>query len=189
MRTLKSMKFGANRVALSLVVGLLALFAFGGAMVLPAQAQTGSSAASATAIPAAQVVLSEAYLNTITKDVVQTEPDLSNPQVDLLPGDQANVTVTVRLFNFVYVRPTVTMAISVQDHQLHTQIVKTQLSGINAPANVVELRLRFMEDEMNQAINQQLIDNLSQAGLQLQTVQTGDQTLTINMEQNPSIQP
>ena len=135
------------------------------------------------------MILSEAYLNSITKDVVRTEPDLSNPQVDVLPGNQANVTVTVRLFNFVYVRPTVTMAISVQDHQLHTKIVKTQLSGFNAPSQVVESRLRFMEDQMDQEINQQLIDNLSQAGLQLDSVQSGDQTLTINLKQSSPDQP
>ncbi len=200
MQLFKSLwkRISFNRLYFGIAAGFLMIamlstgsaFAFASpASTNPAQVLTPIAATpqpSPTPQPAVQIVISQRYLNQVVKEAIQTSPDLSNPDVQLLPGNRANVTVDLRMFNTLTVRPTVTLALTVQNHKIHSQIIATQFSGFSAPASVVESRLRYVENQMELTINSQLLANLSEAGLQLDSLQTTNTQLIANLVEIPT---
>ncbi len=149
----------------------------------PTVAQT--QAPTPTPPPAVQVVMNETYINALVKQQLVDNPNVSDPVVDLRPPNLALVTVTMRLQGGFSVRPTATIAFTVQKNKIVVNVQRVNVSGIGVPRVLIENQLLALQTQLENQLNQ-LTQPLDTSILELDQVTTSDTELTVDLGFRPS---
>jgi len=170
---------GRTAILLGLAVLVLAS-GFGDARVFQAGVTPASAAQQEN--PAIRIIADEAYLNKLVIEALEGDANLSRPVVDLQEPNLVVVTVSVRIRNFITVRPAVTLALDVVDEAIKTEVRALEVVGVTVPPALVAPQVERLKNRTERKINRSLVSSLEELGLVLTAVSATDDALILDLE-------
>lgn len=136
--------------------------------------------------PVIQIMVQEAYINTLVKEALKDNPMLSNPVVDLHSGDTASVTVNLQLAGALSLKPTAMLHFGVVNNRVVIDITEITVQGFAIPTSIIRPQLQTVTDDMEAQINQVIGAMENETGLVLTSLNTSETQLIIGLSEKPT---
>jgi hypothetical protein len=123
-------------------------------------------------------VITEQELNAQIAAGVPQGGDISNPRVDLHPGEVADFTADLRT-NFGVLTPRASVRFSVRNGRVVMDVLGVDVGGMALPASLIQPQVDNLKATAEAELNRQLDAIRASGGLTLQSLRTTEDTLTV----------
>jgi hypothetical protein len=125
-----------------------------------------------------EVTIQEALLNIQIGAGVPEGGQISNPSINLLPDNLAELTANVNT-GLIVVKPKATLKLSAQDGRIVIDVLNIDVGGVALPSNVIEPQIAVIKRDAEDRLNQQFSELEKSTGLKLQSIRTTDNELIL----------
>jgi hypothetical protein len=173
------------KLLIGVVLGALVMLCVAGGALLWTATSAGPAAAPAPLQDDADValVLSERYLSRQVALGIPPSEQIQNPQLDLNEGNTAELSATVRVSSFITARIRVAIAFAARDGRIGITVRNVDLGSLNLPTEMIAPQLREIEQASEGELNRQLQDLEASTGLRLQSLETTEDSLKLNLSE------
>jgi hypothetical protein len=107
---------------------------------------------------------------------------IENPQIDLKPDSQINLTIGTTVPILGNIEPTISIGVAVANNQIDLTIGNIALNGATVPAAMLAGQIGPIEQMAEEQANQALADLSESAGLTLSDIRTTETLITIYLQ-------
>ncbi len=191
------------KIITAFLFGILAVAGIGGAAIVglapgmssPQTRVAGVSVLQALATPTAVltptaadnsdmvITLSERYLNQNIAQGIPQGGQVSNVQLDLHPGNTADLHATLKLNTFVTLQPKLALQLGIANGLVTIDVTSVDVGGFGVPSSLIQPQIDSFKAMASAQLNAQLTAMSQSTGLKLQSLTTTENSLTVSFAQ------
>ncbi|HZQ07674.1 MAG TPA: hypothetical protein VFD70_13915 [Anaerolineae bacterium] len=180
------------KFVLGTMLAIVMLLGAGGAAVLAGVIPVTRATTTVQAVPPLQpldaqttsadmiVTLSERFMNQQLTVGIPPNGQVQSAQLDLHAGNTADFTATIQVNSFISANVKANVLFSVVNGRIVINIYNVSVGGFGVPASLIQPQINQIQATAEAQLNQQFANVQANTGLQLQTISTTENSITLS---------